>query len=112
MCDMVADEGAHKVVAVVVAFLHAQLEFGARLFGGGFEGVGVQLGLEESVLCTLVHQNRQLAAFGFEEQGGVVGFPGAAVLAEVVGEGFVAPGDVGGGRFCICREHVGGQRSE
>src|SRR5690606_30004111 len=94
--DVLADEAGDEVVAVVVARLHAQFQRMAGGLAGLAQQFRAQLALEELVGVALVHQQRQLLLRAGDQLGGIPLLPGLAVVAEVGGEGLLAPGHAAG----------------
>src|SRR5512147_795495 len=94
--DVIADEGADEVVAVVVAFLPAQdyrhLRRPARLL----EQLWSELRLQELVGGALIDENGARPAGGRDQLAGVVRPPRFSVLAEVAAECLLAPGHLAG----------------
>src|SRR3546814_18268018 len=75
-----------EVVAVVVAGLHAQLQWMPRCVTRLAQQFGLQLPGEEFVRVALVDQQRQLLARALHHLDGVVLFPRLPIVAEVGAE--------------------------
>src|SRR5690606_8894289 len=59
MPQVIADEARDEVIAVVVAFLHAQRQWMAVGITGLLQVIGLELLFQEVVTRALVHQQRQ-----------------------------------------------------
>mmetsp|Transcript_94837 Transcript_94837/g.273015 ORF Transcript_94837/g.273015 Transcript_94837/m.273015 type:complete len:296 (+) Transcript_94837:1178-2065(+) len=95
--QVVLDVGGDEVVGVVVALLHPERQHDALVRAGLFEELGPQLLLEEIVGGALVDEEaHRRPGVALHELDGVVLLPSLLVVAEVQGQGLLAPGDLHG----------------
>ena len=94
-CDVIAGEGVHEEIRVVITFLHPHLS-GLTPLG---HHVGQRLGAEqvkELIACALIDEQIAFPAVLFEEQRGIVIGPGALVIPEICAQLLAPPIGLGG----------------
>lgn len=95
--DVLADEAADEVVAVVVAVAAVERERVVRGLARGFEILGLELCFEKLIRHALLHEQRQLLRGLGHELTGIPPFPGVSIVTEVGAERFFAPRHACGG---------------
>ena len=92
MAQVILNERADEVIAVVVAGLQTQGQCLAVVVAGAIEAFGLQLRFEKFVRVTLIDQDRAGEPRAtLDQRAGVIGFPGFAVIAEIARQCLVAP---------------------
>ena len=89
--DVVFDERADEVVAVVVARFPVQRQRLARCPARRLEQIGMQLLGEKFIGQALVNQDRRSARALLDERGGIVLLPQLSVFTEVPAESLDSP---------------------
>src|ERR1700681_1256992 len=90
--EVVFDKTGDEEVAMVVAFLHPQLERDIALNAGLFEQIRLKLVIQERVVGPLVDQERwSTPAPVFEERRRVIVAPSCTVASQIARKGFCAP---------------------